>query len=98
MCLIFVGQGYPRKLFNLEHFPIYGTIKCIKTNLKISDIHYHTQTLITNIITNVLSVIPDTITINTFAIVLSMCLCLWIKYFLLVSTGGFIKIPTQKIP
>ena len=22
--LIFVGQGYPRKLFNLEHFPIYG--------------------------------------------------------------------------
>ena len=24
MCLIFVGQGYPRKLFNLEHFPIYG--------------------------------------------------------------------------
>ena len=25
MCLIFVGQGYPRKLFNLEHFPIYGT-------------------------------------------------------------------------
>ena len=25
MCLIFVGQGYPRKLFNLEHFPIYGS-------------------------------------------------------------------------
>ena len=24
MFLIFVGQGYPRKLFNLEHFPIYG--------------------------------------------------------------------------
>ena len=24
MCLIFMGQGYPRKLFNLEHFPIYG--------------------------------------------------------------------------
>ena len=24
MCLILVGQGYPRKLFNLEHFPIYG--------------------------------------------------------------------------
>ena len=24
--LIFVGQGYPRKLFNLEHFPIYGII------------------------------------------------------------------------
>ena len=24
MRLIFVGQGYPRKLFNLEHFPIYG--------------------------------------------------------------------------
>ena len=24
MCLIFVEQGYPRKLFNLEHFPIYG--------------------------------------------------------------------------
>ena len=22
--LIFVGQGYPQKLFNLEHFPIYG--------------------------------------------------------------------------
>ena len=28
MCLIFVGQGYPRKLFNLEHFPIYGKSKC----------------------------------------------------------------------
>ena len=25
MCLIFVGQGYSRKLFNLEHFPIYGS-------------------------------------------------------------------------
>ena len=25
MRLIFVGPGYPRKLFNLEHFPIYGT-------------------------------------------------------------------------
>ena len=24
MCLIFVGQGYPQKLLNLEHFPIYG--------------------------------------------------------------------------
>ena len=24
MRLIFVGQGYPRKLFNLEHFPLYG--------------------------------------------------------------------------
>ena len=24
MHLTFVGQGYPRKLFNLEHFPIYG--------------------------------------------------------------------------
>ena len=24
MCLIFVGQGYPGKLFNLEDFPIYG--------------------------------------------------------------------------
>ena len=24
MCLIFVGQRYRRKLFNLEHFPIYG--------------------------------------------------------------------------
>ena len=24
MCLIFVGQGYPRKLFNLKHFLIYG--------------------------------------------------------------------------
>ena len=21
----FVGQGYPQKLFNLEHFPIYGS-------------------------------------------------------------------------
>ena len=27
MCLIFVGQGYPRKLFNLEHFLMYGTTK-----------------------------------------------------------------------
>ena len=26
MCSIFVGQGYPRKLFNLEHFPIYGIL------------------------------------------------------------------------
>ena len=26
MCLIFVGRGYPRKLFNLEHFPIYGSL------------------------------------------------------------------------
>ena len=26
MCLIFMGQGYPRKLFNLEHFPIYCII------------------------------------------------------------------------
>ena len=25
MRLIFVGQGYPQKLFNLEHFPIYDT-------------------------------------------------------------------------
>ena len=59
-------------------------------NLKCSDIHYGAQ-LQTLIITNVLSVIPDTITINTLAIVLSMsrstCLCLWTKYFL---TGGFI--------
>ena len=27
MCLIFVGQGYPRKLFNLEHFLIYGILR-----------------------------------------------------------------------
>ena len=27
MCLIFVGQGYPQKLFNLEHFPMYSTTK-----------------------------------------------------------------------
>ena len=26
MNLIFVGQGYPRKLFNLEHFPINGNV------------------------------------------------------------------------
>ena len=26
MCLIFVGQGYPRKLFNLEHVPIHGIL------------------------------------------------------------------------
>ena len=25
MHLIFVEQGYPRKLFNVENFPIYGT-------------------------------------------------------------------------
>ena len=25
MHLIFVGQGYPQKLFNLEHFPIHGS-------------------------------------------------------------------------
>ena len=29
MCLIFVIQGYPRKLFNLEHFPIYGISFCV---------------------------------------------------------------------
>ena len=28
MRLIFVGQEYPRKLFNLEHFPIYGILQC----------------------------------------------------------------------
>ena len=32
MCLIFVGQGYPRKLFNLEHFPIYGSRDSQKVN------------------------------------------------------------------
>ena len=26
MFLIFVVQGYPRKLFNLEYFPIYGML------------------------------------------------------------------------
>ena len=26
MHLIFVGQGYPQKLFNLEHFPIYSIL------------------------------------------------------------------------
>ena len=26
MCLIVVGQGYSQKLFNLEHFPIYGIL------------------------------------------------------------------------
>ena len=32
MCLIFVGHRYPRKLFNLEHFPIYGrTITWLQT-------------------------------------------------------------------
>ena len=25
MCLSFMGQGYPQKLFNLEHFQIYGS-------------------------------------------------------------------------
>ena len=30
MCLIFMGQGYPQKLFNLEHFPIYGIEKSDK--------------------------------------------------------------------
>ena len=27
MYLIFVGQGYPQKLFNLEHFLIYGILR-----------------------------------------------------------------------
>ena len=27
----FRGTGYPRKLFNLEHFPIYGTCFLSKT-------------------------------------------------------------------
>ena len=27
MRLIFVGQGYQQKLFNFEHFPIYGMLK-----------------------------------------------------------------------
>ena len=34
MCLIFVRQGYPRKLFNLEHFPIYGN-----RTVKVSFVH-----------------------------------------------------------
>ena len=34
MCLIFVGQGHPRKLFNLENFPIYGTFKVSVSNGK----------------------------------------------------------------
>ena len=52
-------------------------------NLKISDIHYGTQTLITNIITNVLPVIPDTITINTFVLVLFTCLASELSIFCL---------------
>ena len=36
MHLIFMGQGYPRKLFNHEHFPIYGMLhipsSCIDTS------------------------------------------------------------------
>ena len=39
MCLIFVGQGYPRKLFNLEHFPIYG-IASLSTSLSIRALIY----------------------------------------------------------
>ena len=34
MHLIFVGQGYPRKLFNLEHFPIYGISQIAEKLLK----------------------------------------------------------------
>ena len=34
MCLIFVGQGYPRKLFNLKHFPIYGIRLKLMHNIK----------------------------------------------------------------
>ena len=45
---------------NVEFLPITSTIKCIKMNLKISDIHYGTQTLMINIIINVLSIIQDT--------------------------------------
>ena len=26
MCLIFMGQGYPQKLLNLEHFLIYSIL------------------------------------------------------------------------
>ena len=37
MCLIFVGQGYPRKLFNLKHFPIYGIE--VVTPFDSSDLH-----------------------------------------------------------
>ena len=33
MCLIFMGQGYPRKLFNLKHFPIYGNILLLKSRV-----------------------------------------------------------------
>ena len=28
MCLIFVEQGYPQKLFNLEDFPVLGSKYC----------------------------------------------------------------------
>ena len=35
MRLIFVGQGNPRKLFNLKHFPIYGILYGISVQLRI---------------------------------------------------------------
>ena len=38
MHLIFVGQGYPRKLFNLEHFPIYGIHICTTFATPVRDI------------------------------------------------------------
>ena len=38
MRLIFVGQGYPRKLFNLEHFPIYGILSIyISTDIGVQE-------------------------------------------------------------
>ena len=30
----FRGQGYPRKLFNLKHFPIYGIWQLVMVNVK----------------------------------------------------------------
>ena len=38
MRLIFVEQGYPRKLFNLEHFPIYGTYIIMTASLSMDNI------------------------------------------------------------
>ena len=36
MRLIFVGQGYPLKLFNLEHFLIYGILICNYASLQLA--------------------------------------------------------------
>ena len=53
MCLIFVGQGYPRKLFNLEHFLIYGSYKAVRTS-NFAKLKYHQIQLLDKVPNNII--------------------------------------------